>query len=120
LKKRTLVLGASTNPDRYSYRAVIALNSKGHEVIPMGIKKGEIIGIPILNEKEPIEGVDTISLYLGPQNQKDYEDYIVSLSPNRVIFNPGTINYPFIESLESKGIEVLDACTLVMLSVGSY
>src|SRR5690606_9884991 len=118
--KKTLVLGASTNPDRYAYKAIHALSAKGHEVVPVGIKKGEVAGIPIQNELVPHSNIDTITLYVGPQNQQHYFDYILSTNPKRIIFNPGTEN-PELEKLaESKGIETLEACTLVLLSTGQY
>ncbi len=118
--KKTLVLGASTNPSRYSYMAVSRLKEKGHEVVPVGIKKGLIEGIEIVNHLDLVEGIDTITLYIGPGRQTDYYDYIINTNPKRVIFNPGTINESFMKELEEREIEVLDACTLVMLSSGLY
>lgn len=118
--KKTIVLGASTNPSRYSNMAVKKLVKYGHETVPVGIKKGEIEGIQIASTEGIVEGVDTVTLYLGPQNQPQYYDYIKNLAPKRVIFNPGTINRDFMEQLEEKGIEVVDACTLVMLSANTY
>ena len=118
--KKTIVLGASTNPSRYSNMAVKKLLNYGYEVIPIGIKKGEIEGIKIAAAEGVIEDVDTVTLYLGPQNQPQYYNYVKSLKPKRVIFNPGTINQEFIEQLEQEGVEVVDACTLVMLSANTY
>lgn len=118
--KKTLVLGASTNPSRYSNMAVKKLLNYKHEVVPVGIRKGEIEGVKILSVEDELEGIHTITLYLGPQNQPSYYDYILSLKPKRVIFNPGTINLEFMEKLRSNGVEVLDACTLVMLSANTY
>lgn len=120
---RTVVLGATTNPARYAYRAMQMLLYNGVEAIPVGIRKGETAGgMTILNDCPLLQDVHTITLYLNPQVQKDYYDYIVSLKPKRVIFNPGTENpelYGIIRSqLPGTYIEV--ACTLVMLSVGSY
>lgn len=118
--KKTIVLGASTNPSRYSNMAVKKLLNYGHEVFPVGIKKGEIDGVPIRTTGDKLDGIDTITLYLGPQNQPQYYDYISNLRPNRVIFNPGTINPEFMKRLEKEKIEVVDACTLVMLSANTY
>jgi len=118
--KKTIVLGASTNPSRYSNMAVKKLLNYGHEVVPIGIKKGEIEGIEIMPAEGGLDEVDTVTLYLGPQNQPQYYDYIKDLNPKRVIFNPGTINHEFMEQLEKQGIEVVDACTLVMLSANTY
>ena len=118
--KKTIVLGASNNPGRYSFMAVNRLKQSEYEVIPVGIKKGEIAGIPIQNGQPFHEGVDTVTLYIGPANQKEYYDYLMNLKPNRVIFNPGTINYELMELLQNEGIEVVDACTLVMLSADTY
>lgn len=118
--KKTLVLGASTNPSRYSYIAVNRLLQHGHEVVPVGIKKGEVGGLKIINDLPLFNDIDTITLYIGPQNQEGYYDYILNTKPKRVIFNPGTINPSFIERLEREKIEVMDACTLVMLSAGTY
>lgn len=118
--KKTVVLGASTNPSRYSFIAINRLKNHGHEVVPVGIKKGEVAGIEIENKKLELEDVDTVTLYLGPKNQPEYYNYILELSPKRVIFNPGTYNPELIEKLEKNNIEAVDACTLVMLSAGTY
>ncbi|MAY83577.1 MAG: CoA-binding protein [Flavobacteriales bacterium] len=118
--KKTLVLGASTNPSRYSYIATHRLLENGHEVIPVGIKHGEVAGLEIKNDFDGIEEVDTLTLYVGPQNQGTYIDPIIDLKPKRVIFNPGTYNPDFIRKLEENGIETVEACTLVMLSAGTY
>lgn len=120
MKKKTLVLGASTNPTRYSYLAVERLQDKGHPVLPIGIKKGNILGNEIQPYETIQEDVDTITLYLGPSNQKGYYDYILKHKPKRVIFNPGTYNEELIEILNQNKIEPIDACSLVMLSAGTY
>ena len=117
---KTVVLGASNNPIRYSYTAVHQLLNRGHEVIPVGIKKGDIAGIPIQNGMPEIEDVHTITLYLNPKRQEQYYDYILGLNPKRIIFNPGTENPALIQLAQTKNIETEIACTLVMLSVGSY
>jgi len=118
--KKTLILGATTNPSRYGYIATSRLKSYGHEVVPVGIRVGDIEGVDILLGKPQVEGVDTITLYLNPTRQKDYYDYILGLNPKRIIFNPGTENPEFYEILREEGIEVEVACTLVLLSTGQY
>jgi hypothetical protein len=120
--KSTAVIGASTNPSRYAYRAAHMLKEHGHPVIPIGIKKGEVAGESILDlrQKPGVGEIHTVTLYLGPQNQAEWEDYIVEMKPNRVVFNPGTENPTFANKLEAEGIEAIEACTLVMLSVGTY
>lgn len=121
MSKKTAVLGASPNNMRYSFRAVEMLASREHEVVPLGLRKGEIDGIPIVTDwPKQIEGLDTITLYVGPQNQPDLYDYILGLSPKRIIFNPGTENPELMQLAKEKGIEVESACTLVMLSIGNY
>lgn len=119
-KKKTLVLGASTNPSRYSYLAIKKLQAHGHPVVAVGRRKGEVGGVSI--ETEPLEasGVDTVTLYLNPGNQEPYYDYIFGLNPKRIIFNPGTENEDLMQQAQSKGIEPIEGCTLVMLSTGMY
>lgn len=118
--KKTVVFGASPNPERYAYRAVHALLQKGHEVVPVGIKKGEVGGLPILQGHPEIEDVDTVTLYIGEERQKEHYDYILGLHPKRIIFNPGAENPELFALAREKGIETEEACTLVMLSVGNY
>ncbi len=120
MSKKTVVIGASTNPERYSYKATERLKAHGHEVVPVGLKEGEIHGIQILKGTPAIAGVDTVTMYVGPQNQPAFYDYIIGLNPKRVVFNPGTENPEFQNRLQAKGIEPIEACTLVMLSVGNY
>ena len=118
--KKTVILGATPNPERYAYLATSRLKKAGHEVLPVGNKKGEIEGIVIENGTPQYEGVDTVTLYLNPDNQKPYYDYILSLKPKRIIFNPGTENWELVRLAKEQGIETEIACTLVMLSVGNY
>ncbi len=118
--KKTVVIGASENPERYSYRVVVNLSKHGDEVIAVGIKDGMIENIPITKEKIFTPNVDTVTMYVGKQNQPAWYDYVLSLKPKRIIFNPGAENEEFAQLAKSKGIEVLEACTLVMLSVGNY
>ena len=118
--KKTLVLGATTNPSKYGYIATSRLKSFGHEVIPVGIRKGEIEGIEIQNDLPIVEEVDTVTLYLNPKIQEEYYDYILKVNPKRIIFNPGTENVELINLAKEKGIGVEIACTLVLLSIGEY
>lgn len=118
--KKTLILGATTNPSRYAYLAAESLTGKGHEIVPVGIKKGEVFGKEIVNSKEIQPEIDTITLYVGPQHQAEWYDYILSTRPKRVIFNPGTENPDLIRLLKENKIEPVMACTLVMLSIGNY
>jgi predicted CoA-binding protein len=114
-KKKTVVLGASPNPARYSFKAVKSLLRYGHEVIAVGFRPGVIYDKFIQLGTPEISGIHTIALYIGPERQQEFYDYIISLHPQRVIFNPGTVNEPFMRILEDKGIEVVEGCTLVML-----
>lgn len=118
--KKTLVLGASTNDDRYSNQAVRKLKQYGHDVVPVGLKTGVIKGLEILTGTPDVGDIDTVTLYIGPQNQANYVNYILKLKPNRVIFNPGTENEVNKKLFVSNGIEVVEGCTLVMLSIGTY
>jgi predicted CoA-binding protein len=118
--KTTVVVGASPNADRYSNRATLSLQKHGHTVYPVGIRNGKINGLDIITNKPVIEDVDTVTLYVGPDNQPAWMDYIISLNPKRVIFNPGTENREFESLVESKGIEAMHACTLVLLSINEY
>jgi uncharacterized protein len=120
MSKKTVVIGASENPERYAYRATVMLDRYNHEVVPVGLKEGHINDVKILKGHPPISDVDTVTLYVGPQNQASWIDYIISLKPKRVIFNPGTENDEFEEKLIKNKIEPVIACTLVMLSVGTY
>lgn len=118
--KKTLVLGATPNPDRYAYLATVKLRSYGHEVVPVGIKKGIIGDLEIVSGRPVPEAIDTVTLYLGPERQQEYYEYILSLKPKRIIFNPGTENDELAALAKANGIETVEACTLVMLSIGNY
>ncbi|MBC7865403.1 MAG: CoA-binding protein [Bacteroidia bacterium] len=118
--KKTLVLGASENPQRYAYLAVEKLKAHGHPVIAVSLKAGNINGTEIHAGQKHFDGVDTVTLYVGTANQPSWYDYILSLNPKRIIFNPGTENAVFEKMANEKGIETTEACTLVMLSVGNY
>jgi predicted CoA-binding protein len=118
--KTTLVLGASTKPERFSNRAVRRLLANDFPVFPVGLREGEIEGIRIQRPFPIYFGIHTVTLYVGVQNQPIYYDYILYLKPKRVIFNPGTENEEFERMLEENGIETLRACTLILLSIGEY
>lgn len=118
--KKTLVIGASENPERYSYKAINALKSHHHEVVAIGLRTGEVGGVSFNSEKQNFENIDTVTLYVGPKNQPEYYDYIIGLKPKRVIFNPGTENPEFIAKLEAVGIYPEIACTLVLLATNQY
>jgi uncharacterized protein len=117
---KTLVLGASTNPERYAFIAANRLLQHGHEIELVGIKSGEVAKHTIHIDKPQLTDIDTVTMYIGTKNQADWYEYIESLKPRRVIFNPGTENAAFEERLANKGIDSIEACTLVMLSVGTY
>lgn len=120
MKKKTLVLGASTNPGRYSNIAIKRLVSNNQPTVAVGLKIGEVAGVTITNQPEIFLDIDTITLYMNPQRQKPYYDYILSLQPERVIFNPGTENPELYALLRSNSIEIEVACTLVMLATNQY
>jgi uncharacterized protein len=119
-KKKTLVLGASDNPSRYSYLAVQRLRSHGHTVVAIGKKHAHIADIEIEKEKKEFDDIDTVTLYLNPLHQQDYYDYILSLKPKRIIFNPGAENEELAILATQHQIKVMEACTLVLLSTGQY
>lgn len=119
--KKTLILGASPNPERYSNKVTLQLAANNHEVIPVGIRKGIIGEHEILTDNPIIEDVDTLTLYLGPKNQPPYYDYILNkIHPKRIIFNPGTENEELVALAKERSIETEIACTLVLLSIGNY
>lgn len=118
--KKTLVIGASENPARYGNLAVQSLRGKGHPVVAIGSRKGQVLDVNIETEKLPFEEIDTVTLYLNPTNQQAYYDYILSLKPKRIIFNPGTENIILEQLAREQGIHTMEACTLVLLSTGQY
>jgi len=119
-KNRTLVLGATTNPERTSYLAVKRLRARGYEVAAIGNRSGRIEDVEIGTEKKEFGDIDTVTLYLNPLRQQAYYEYILSLHPRRIIFNPGAENDELAAIAREKGIRALEACTLVMLSTGQY
>jgi predicted CoA-binding protein len=118
--KKTLVLGASENPARYSNLAINRLKNNEHSVVAIGKKKGTVAGVTIETEKIVVNDIDTVTLYLSPQHQKEYYDYIISLRPKRIIFNPGTENDELAALALKNNIKPIEACTLVLLSTGQY
>ena len=120
MTKKTVVLGASANPARYSYLALKKLAAHKHPVIAIGRREGKVDDIIIQRDHVAEGGVDTVTLYLNPRNQVEYYDYILGLQPKRIIFNPGTENEELIRKAKDNNIEPFIGCTLVMLSTGQY
>ena len=120
MKKRTLVLGASENTERYAAKAIQRLLNEGHEVVAVGLRKGNVHGVTIYTQEVIFENIDTITLYVGPKNQLNWYKYILTTNPKRIIFNPGTENVSLEILASEKGIEVISACTLVLLATGIY
>ncbi len=118
--KNTLVIGASTKPERYAYKAANRLIDAGYNVTLVGRRRGEIAGNTILTGFPPLKNIHTVTLYIGPQNQAEWYDYIIELKPERIIFNPGTENDEFQKRLEAAKIPFEEACTLVLLSLNQY
>jgi len=120
--KKTVIIGATTNKDRYAYLAAEMLTEYHHEIVPVGIKKGEVFGKAILEiqTRPAVQDVDTVTMYIGAQHQPEHYQYILSLKPKRVIFNPGTENNEFEKMVERSGAEAIEACTLVMLRSRQY
>ena len=120
--KKTVILGATENRMRYAYVAAEMFDERNIPFIPVGIKKGKIFGKDILDlrTKPEIKDVHTVTLYIGPQNQAEWYDYIISLKPQRIIFNPGTENPELMALAKENGIQVCQACNLVLLSTGQF
>ena len=119
-KKKTLVLGASANPNRYSFLAINKLRRNGYPVIAVGKKNATVGDVQITTGQEPADGIDTVTLYLNAKNQKEYYDYILSLKPKRIIFNPGAENEELEALAKANNIQPMEACTLVLLSTGQF
>ena len=118
--ERVVVIGASTNPDRYAYKATVALKKSGYIPIPIGLREGEIDNVDILTGTPKVSDVDSVTLYLGASRQPAMYDYILSLNPKRIIFNPATENEEFKQLATQNGVESIEARTLVMLSIGNF
>ncbi len=117
---KTLVIGGSTNQARYSYKAINMLRAHKIETVSIGLREGKIDDVTIITDKKNFEHIDTVTLYLNPQRQAEYYDYILNLKPRRIIFNPGTENRELEKVAGENGIDTINACTLVMLSTGQY
>lgn len=120
VNKKTLVIGASLKPERYSNMAIKKLTNHGYQVVAIGLKKGNINGIEIMTDKPAFENIHTVTMYLNPKRQAEFIDYILSLKPKRIIFNPGTENTEFENLAQQNAIEVVENCTLVMLNSGIF
>lgn len=118
--KKTLVIGASENPTRYSNMAIRSLRQKGVDTISLAKRKGKVLDVEIQTEFPAKENINTVTLYVGSHRQPEYYNQLLNLKPERVIFNPGTENNELVEMLQEKGIEAIEACTLVMLRTGQY
>ena len=118
--KKTLVMGASLNPSRYSNLAIVRLVDASHKVVAFGLKEGEVNGVNIDTELEQYDNINTVTMYLSAKHQKEYYACIMSLNPKRVIFNPGTENPEFYKLLSEKSIQFEESCTLVLLSTNQY
>ncbi|MBN2662141.1 MAG: CoA-binding protein [Bacteroidales bacterium] len=118
--KKILVVGASLKTERYSNRAIKLLQNYNHEVVAYGLREGEVNGIKITKEKENFTNIHTITIYVNPERQKELYDYILSLNPERIIFNPGTVNKELKKLAQLQNIETVEHCTLVMLRNGIF
>ncbi len=117
---KTLIMGASTNPERYAFKAANSLLAHGHIIELVGEKEGEIQGHKINTDYPDFEDVDTVTMYVGVRNQPALYDYILKQKPRRIIFNPGAENPEFEQLARSKGVETEEACTLVLLATGQF
>ena len=118
--ERIIVLGASTKPHRYSYKAALRLQEEGHTVFLLGKTKGTIADMEILTGRPEFKKIDTITMYIRPEHQEAMYSYLIRIKPKRIIFNPGTENPEFLLLLEKQGIATENACTLVLLSTGAF
>ncbi len=121
-KNKTLLVGATTNPTRYAYTAAEFLRRANEPFVPISIKRGEVLGETILDlrSKPDLEDIQTITLYLSEKHQEEWEGYLLSLKPERIIFNPGAENPRLSKKATERGIEAINACTLVMINTGQY
>jgi predicted CoA-binding protein len=120
MNKKTLVFGASLKEARYSYKAIVKLRNYDHEVVAFGLRKGNVADVSIDIIQKTYTALDTVTLYLNPERQKAYYNYLISLNPKRILFNPGTENLEFYKLLKQKSIFYEEACTLVLLSTNQY
>jgi predicted CoA-binding protein len=120
MKKKTLVIGASEKPERYSNKAIRALRAHEHPVVALAPRNGKVDDVEFITQKIDIPELDTVTMYIGEKIQKEYYDYVIQLKPSRVIFNPGTENHEFVKILEKNGIKAEFACTLLLLAIDEY
>ncbi len=119
-KEKTLVMGASLKPERYSNKAIKMLRDRDYPTVAVGLREGNVDDVEITTEQEFYPDIHTITIYVGEDRLEPSEDYLLSLKPKRIIFNPGAENIRFAKKAEAAGIEVVHACTLVMLSTKQY
>lgn len=117
---KSLVIGASSNPEQYSHIAINRILAKGQLVEAIGRTTFFVGKVQVQTDKIPFQGIHTVTLYLNKERQQEYQEYIFSLKPSRIIFNPGAENESFKLAAETAGIEAINACTLVLLSTGAY
>ncbi len=118
--KKTLVVGASEKPQRYANKAIRKLLNYGYEVVPLAPRPGQVAGVSFVTGFPEVKGIHTITLYIGPARQTAFYDYLLSLKPQRIIFNPGTENQAFLQKAQEQGVETVQDCTLVMLETGMF
>ncbi|MEO6314488.1 MAG: CoA-binding protein [Chitinophagaceae bacterium] len=119
-KNKTLVIGASGDPSRYSYLAINKLRNNGYPVLAIGKRNAMVGDVEVVTDKKETDGIDTVVLYLNADHQKEYYNYILSLKPKRIIFNPGAENAELYDLAQANNIKPMEACTLVLLSTGQY
>ena len=123
-KENVIVLGASSKEERYSFKAVSSLIEHGHMAIPVHPREKEVAGLKCFNNLSDVEKmfpqIDTVTIYVNPQISMELSKEILKLRPKRVIFNPGSENRDLMEILKQNNVDVLEACTLVLLNIGEY
>ncbi|MEN8167790.1 MAG: CoA-binding protein [Pseudomonadota bacterium] len=120
-ERHVVVLGASAKPLRYSNQAIRLLQEKGYRITPVHPRLKIIEGIPVAASLHEVrQPVDTLTLYVGPRRLEPLIDQVIALRPERVIFNPGTESRDLMQRLDQVGIYWLEACTLVLLRIGTF
>ena len=119
-EKKTLVIGGSPKPERYSNKAIRLLLEHGHPVVSTGAREAEVGGVKIRTDNPHFDYIHTVTLYVGPARQPQLYDYVLALKPKRIIFNPGTENREFEKLARENNIETVNNCTLVMLNSGWF
>jgi predicted CoA-binding protein len=115
--EKYLVLGASPNSTRHSYKAVKSLVRRNKVVIPVGFRSGKISGVDIITGQPEVADITTVLLYIGAKKQPEFFDYILKkIHPGRIVFNPGTENPEFEEMAKKEKIEVVVGCALIMIN----